>query len=462
MASNAQIIMGVRPLEIEDPVAQYSRLAAIQGAQQQNQLARMKMDEYGRTRQQEEGLRNYLTRSDLKTPEGRAGLAQYGAPGLAISKSLIEQDTAGLTQQKLQFDTAAAKQKFIAQAQRDTSQNPSDANITAYKEDLIANPLFLDSEKQQMAANADRLLAMPVEERRVLMSSRGATSGELKPQVSVGPTGIVQTPAYGGAATIVPGTSEAFQMTPAQIETNKIAQQRLITEQQRVGLEGQRVGLEGQRVGLEGRKTAIAEAADVRKAAGLEGLSPKDLQKRESVFPQATSAIKGFESKSDSFIKDIEKLRDHPGLPQITGIAAGRLPGLTSDGRAAQALFEKITAKGGFQALQEMREASKTGGALGNVSNQEGKQLTASFAAIDRKQDASDVRAALDQAIGDIQGAKVRMREAYDNTYAYKSPAASAGAPVAASNVVMTPDGKSYTFSTPAAAAQFKKAAGIP
>jgi hypothetical protein len=242
----------------------------------------------------------------------------------------------------------------------------------------------------------------------------------------------VQTPAYGGAATIVPGTSEAFQMTPAQIETNKIAQQRLITEQQRVGLEGQRVGLEGQRVGLEGRKTAIAAAADVRKAAGLEGLSPKDLQKRESVFPQATSAIKGFESKSDSFIKDIEKLRNHPGLPQITGIAAGRLPAITGDGRAAQALYEKITAKGGFQALQEMREASKTGGALGNVSNQEGKQLTASFAAIDRKQDASDVRAALDQAIGDIQGAKVRMREAYDNTYAYKSlaaPATTVGAP---------------------------------
>jgi hypothetical protein len=150
-------------------------------------------------------------------------------------------------------------------------------------------------------------------------------------------------------------------------------------------------------------------------------INPKDLQKREAAYPQATSAIKGFEEKSDSFIKDIEKLRDHPGLSEITGIAAGRLPGLTANGRAAQALYNKIVAKGGFQALQDLRDASKTGGALGNVSNQEGKQLAASFSAIDRTQDAKDVRESLDQAIADIQGSKTRMKEAYDATYAYRT-----------------------------------------
>jgi hypothetical protein len=90
-------------------------------------------------------------------------------------------------------------------------------------------------------------------------------------------------------------------------------------------------------------------------------------------------------------------------------------------GSRAQAKYDKVVAKGGFQALQDLRDASKTGGALGNVSNQEGKQLTASFAAIDRRQNAEDVRAAIDQAIADIQGTKTRMREAYDSTYSYKS-----------------------------------------
>lgn len=165
----------------------------------------------------------------------------------------------------------------------------------------------------------------------------------------------------------------------------------------------------------------------VQARQSTEKLSAKDLQKRETVYPQATAAIKGFETKSDTFIKDLEKLRDHPGLSSITGIAAGRLPGLTSDGRAAQALYDKVVAKGGFQALQDLRDASKTGGALGNVSNQEGKQLTASFAAIDRRQDALDVQAAINQAIADIQGARTRTREAYDSTYSYKNPAPAGG-----------------------------------
>jgi len=169
-------------------------------------------------------------------------------------------------------------------------------------------------------------------------------------------------------------------------------------------------------------KRDIAQlAASLKESASVELLTPKEKQKREAAYPQATSAIKGFESKADSFIKDIEKLRDDPGLAEITGIAAGRLPGITANGRRAQALYDKIVAKGGFQALQDLRDASKTGGALGNVSNQEGKQLTASFSAIDRRQDAKDVRAALDQAIGDIQGSKTRLKEAYDMTYSYKS-----------------------------------------
>jgi hypothetical protein len=156
-------------------------------------------------------------------------------------------------------------------------------------------------------------------------------------------------------------------------------------------------------------------------AAAMESLPPKEIQKREAALPQATSAVKGFESKSSKFIADLTALRDDPGLENITGPVFGRTGSVSQAGSRAQALYDKVVAKGGFQALQDLRDASKTGGALGNVSNQEGKQLTASFAAIDRRQNAEDVRAAINQAIEDIQGTKTRMREAYDSTYAYKS-----------------------------------------
>ena len=157
-------------------------------------------------------------------------------------------------------------------------------------------------------------------------------------------------------------------------------------------------------------------------AAAGESLPPKEIQKREAALPAATAAVTGFEKKSDNFIKDLIALRDDPGLDQITGSLYGRTGSVSRAGSRAQALYDKITAKGGFQALQDLRDASKTGGALGNVSNQEGKQLTASFAAIDRRQDARDVQAAINQAIADIEGARTRTREAYDSTYSYKSP----------------------------------------
>lgn len=197
------------------------------------------------------------------------------------------------------------------------------------------------------------------------------------------------------------------------------------------------------------------------------GLSKKDLQKREEKYPVATQAVETFEAKTDQLEKDLLALKDHPGLSSITGLLAGRAPAVTKEGRAAQALYDKIVARGGFKELQDMRAASPTGGALGNVSNQEGTQLRQSFAAIDRRQDASDVQSAITEAINDLQGSKARVRDAYNLTYEYKvgkapkAPGTPPKAPGAGGNTVTTPDGKVLSFPTPEAAAQFKKAANI-
>jgi hypothetical protein len=152
------------------------------------------------------------------------------------------------------------------------------------------------------------------------------------------------------------------------------------------------------------------------------GLSPKEIQKREAVFPQATSSVKSIETKSDQFITELEKLRDDPGLDQITGPIYGRTPSVSRAGSRAQALYDKIFAKGGFQALQDMREASKTGGALGNVSNEEGRRLEKSVVGgLDRTQNIADVKQGINDLIQEILVSKSRVREAYDSTYSYKS-----------------------------------------
>jgi hypothetical protein len=174
------------------------------------------------------------------------------------------------------------------------------------------------------------------------------------------------------------------------------------------------------------------EAIDKRMtpaSAQTEGLAPKELLKRNATYPHQTLAIKSVNANVDSFIKDLQKLADHPGLSSITGLIAGNTPNLTGDARAAQALYDKIVSKGGFSVLQAMRDASKTGGALGNLSDKEGAQLKSAFAAINKNQDTADVKRSLEEAVSTMEASKARLQDAYDSTYEYKSK--DAAAPVA-------------------------------
>jgi hypothetical protein len=121
-------------------------------------------------------------------------------------------------------------------------------------------------------------------------------------------------------------------------------------------------------------------------------------------------------------------------LNQITGPIYGRTPSVSQAGSRAQALYDKIFAKGGFQALQDMREASKTGGALGNVSNEEGRRLEKSIVGgLDRTQNIKDVRRGINDLIDEIRTSKSRVREAYESTYDYRTQQGAAPSPAPAS-----------------------------
>lgn len=178
-------------------------------------------------------------------------------------------------------------------------------------------------------------------------------------------------------------------------------------------------------VGADGKIKYVSREEAISKgmtpASAQEGLAPKEIQAREAKYPAATSAVKTFESKTESLAADLEKLAKHPGLSGISGLIYGRTPAVTQEARAAQALYDSIVARGGFAELQNMRAASPTGGALGNVSNQEGQYLRDAFAPINRTQDTRDLSKALTNAANAARASKQRVREAYDMTYDYKT-----------------------------------------
>jgi hypothetical protein len=229
MPLDPSIILGAKPPQFD--MAQFSPMNALTSAMkfkqagQESQLNALKMAEYERTRTEEQDFRDYLATTEKPNdPANRANFLRYGKTGAAYGEALGKQETAALTQKETQFKVQKARKEFVAQAQRDTSQNPSDANITAFKEDLLANPLFNDDEKKQMAAGADRILAMPVGERAAFMASQGASAGELKSSVQQvnqgGQTQVLRVPAFGGAPTPI-GTYADVPL-PAAVQAQKL------------------------------------------------------------------------------------------------------------------------------------------------------------------------------------------------------------------------------------------------
>jgi len=80
------------------------------------------------------------------------------------------------------------------------------------------------------------------------------------------------------------------------------------------------------------------------------------------------------------------ELEKDPGLTNITGTIMGRTPNITNAATGAQGTLNKIKSNIFQNALQSMREASKTGGAVGNVSDREGDKLERTIAALDQAQ----------------------------------------------------------------------------
>jgi hypothetical protein len=305
MALDSNIILGARPAQFD--LSQFSPMNALTSAmkfkqaEQDTKLNALKMQEYERARAEEEGVRNYLSGGrempapDLSSPETRTNLLRFGKTGAAQAKVLSEQETADLTRRKTAFEVQQAKQKFIAQVQRDTSQNPSDANITAYKEDLIANPLFTDAEKAQLIAGVDRVMALPVDQRKAFMSSQGASAAELKPSVQQinqgGQTQMLRVPAFSGAPTSI-GTFADVPL-PADVQAQNLQRAVASAARNTVQLPPQEKAEQADR-----GKMLVAEYNDISKAAKLAAKTLPSLDANLNILNKGFTTGFGTETKA--------------------------------------------------------------------------------------------------------------------------------------------------------------------
>jgi hypothetical protein len=350
-----------------------------------NQLARQQEMERAFEVEQQQKIQNALAGGlDIRTPEGQAALMKFGPQGLAMAAQGAQLGQYAF--QAKQAEQLAARQKLedaIGMLRSDPSQwSANRARAAEMGMDISKIP-----ENYDPRWVSGQLKALIPLKDQLDFELRGRIADVQERQVGVAEreVGIRELDAMGGPKKEKP--PEGYRWTEAG--------------------------------NLEFIPGGPKDPANI--AGTATELPPKVRAKREELYPKATSALRSATRDIDKQIQTAKELRDHPGLDSITGGIEGRVGSIRGTSTAAQSLYDNLLAKGTLTSLTQLRAASETGGALGNVSNQDTNLLRNSVGALDQSQPKETFQQRLDDYISDLEFAKENITNAYNETYAYRS-----------------------------------------
>ena len=411
MAINPAISLGVKGIELQDPLAQYGRAAAIQSAQQQNALAQLQMQQAQREQEATNALnRAYAEAYSPQTGEVdinrlRQSLATggYGSKLPDVEKKLLDVKTARTSQQKTEgevLDAALKRSRNFLETLNPNAPGAAEAYLAwheANHKDPIIGPALTARgiTADQSRGRIMELLNTPGGLNRLINESKLGTEKFMemnKPQLS--------TTDIGGQV-----VSRTFQPITGELTTVGTQTKTMAPgEAERIRNEGLRIGLEGRRVAVleeNARRDADPafqqrmEAARTvgRKAAEGDVAAVQALPKVISRAEESIRLIDELIGKRDSKTgKLIEGSKPHPGFQNAVG--ATWLPGARfipgTDAASFMSRFDQIKGASFLEAFESL----KGGGAITEKEGQKGTD------AINRMSTSTDekefIRAALD------------------------------------------------------------------
>jgi hypothetical protein len=387
MAINPNIAMGYRGVELQNPLNALAQVSQIQGAQQANKLGQMQMAEYERTRNEEEGLRNFLSGADLTATETRNALmAKYGKSGREFAKGLTELDKARTEESARKAKLAIDKTSMYRDAVVNIT-NPADAiefmKLQANDPDMMGTPIT----RMPLMKVLSSIPQDPVGfENWKKQTALGMTKyvEQNKPQYFQQDLGgtkqIVGIPGLGGAASTVAGSTQSVTMTPAQVREAADSATRIKQEGQRIGLEGRRVAVMEENARRD--KDPVFQQTMANAKATGEAIAKNDVAAKQAlpkIISDAQLALNvvdqmvGKQEVRDANGKIIEAgTKPHPGFQDAVGATwkpgARFVPG--TNAASYQALQDQVEGTAFLSAF----EALKGGGA---ISEKEGEKATA-------------------------------------------------------------------------------------
>jgi hypothetical protein len=162
----------------------------------------------------------------------------------------------------------------------------------------------------------------------------------------------------------------------------------------------------------------IAPTAATANKPIIDQVTPKERQSLLVAQPKSQAAATTSLQGIDRLVNVAKELSDHPGLERITG-KVGQFSSLDfhPQATAARGLQSTLVKQAAVNALQAMREASTTGGAVGSVTEGEWPILEQQLAALNGAQSAKDYKVALTNLQNQLTATSAKIKSAYAMTY---------------------------------------------
>jgi len=475
MALDPNISSRLRPLELPDPLAQMAQVSQFQASQQQQQLNKMKIEDLAADRKelndlsvklQDKGItpRQYMEMlRSSRNPERQ----KMGVEGLM---RLDEQDKYGEVLKKVypQLFAGGAEAPAVGMPTASATGMPTApvSSIVRQPTAPIQNALGTGTYNMEPTAPVNALAPAPVApanalinqqntpaqlEMRIAMLAPFANRPGVKEQIAGFQSQLTELrkPIIGAAgSTIYSPTGQIIANVPPQptvLERNyQLAKsqgfagnifdyERKLNEATRTPATPAQPSAPVAVVGDDGKIKYVSRDEAISKgmtpASAQEGLAPKEIQKREAALPQARQSVKTISNTMSVIGQTVDSLLANPqGIDGITGLVYGVTPAITNAARKAKAELEQLKNLAFIQGITELRAASKTGAAVGNVTNREGDRFENLKASLDRSQSSGDLTAALKKLKQQAELTSQFTTEAFDDTYSYKSAAPAAPA----------------------------------
>ena len=449
MAIDPSIALGVKNIEVPNPVAQYAQVAQLQNLQTQNQVSQMQLDQMRR----DEAT---LQQIQAKAVEhgGPADLNQIADAYLKSGNPKFVEFGVGLRQK---LDERAQFAQIMGMGKTPAPAAPVANALTApMQAGALGSGTFgmapepVNRLAPAPAAPAPVANALAVPDVSNLRAKRDALLAMGTPQAIAAARAMDADIALASREPVyhnVPNVGLVDPRTRQVVMPSVESKDPLVKQYEYAQAQGFTGSLfDYKRKLAEAGRTPVQPSAPVAivdengkvkyvtreeslgktPATAIEGLSPKDIQKREAVLPQARQAVKTINNTMSVIGETVDRILANPeGLDGITGLVYGRTPALTDAARKANADLEQLKNLAFVQGLTELRAASKTGAGVGNVSNREGDRFENLKASLDRTQSKTDLEDALRRLKGQAGFTSQSMQEAFDETYKYKQTAPS-------------------------------------